>query len=99
MQPSMFNVRVPLPARGGVFLMNTFTDAQLVVSGDVAALLDRLNEVAGAARSAGGDLTGEELGLAGELAEHGFLVESREREREALDAYFRAVRDDMGMPP
>ncbi len=41
MQPSMFNLRVPLPARDEVFLMNTLTDAQLVVSPDVAALLDR----------------------------------------------------------
>ena len=42
MQPSMFNLRVPLPERGEVFLMNTLTDAQLIVSDDVAALLDRL---------------------------------------------------------
>ncbi len=41
MQPSMFNNSVPLPD-DTVFLMNTFTDAQLVVSSDVAALLDRL---------------------------------------------------------
>ena len=45
MQASMFNVRVPLEQVGGgqdVFLMNTFTDAQLVVEPEVAALLDRL---------------------------------------------------------
>ena len=41
MQSSMFNLRVPLTARDEVFLMNTLTDAQLVVSSDVAALLDR----------------------------------------------------------
>ena len=41
MQPSMFNVRVPLEDQNEVFLMNTFTDAQLIVSSDVAALLDR----------------------------------------------------------
>ena len=41
MQSSMFNLRVPLEARDDVFLMNTLTDAQLVVSSDVAALLDR----------------------------------------------------------
>ena len=37
MQSSQFNVRVPLAEVGGsdeVFLMNTFTDAQLVVSAD-----------------------------------------------------------------
>ncbi|MBA3403124.1 MAG: hypothetical protein H0U13_00355, partial [Gemmatimonadaceae bacterium] len=40
----MFNVRVPVETAGGndVFLMNTFTDAQLLVSRDVAALLDRI---------------------------------------------------------
>ena len=32
MQQSMFNLRVPLPERGEVFLMNTLTDAQLIVS-------------------------------------------------------------------
>ena len=45
MQPSMFNVSVPLDTAGRhdeVFLMNTFTDAQLIVSRDVAALLDRV---------------------------------------------------------
>jgi hypothetical protein len=39
MQASIFNVCVPLPARDEVFLMNTLTDAQFVVSSDVAALL------------------------------------------------------------
>jgi hypothetical protein len=38
MQPSIFNVSVPLPARDEVFLMNTLTDAQFVVSSDVALL-------------------------------------------------------------
>ena len=43
MQQSMFNLRVPLPERGEVFLMNTLTDAQLIVSHDMAGLLDRLS--------------------------------------------------------
>jgi len=43
MQSSMFNLRVPLTARDEVFLMNTITDAQLVVSTDVAELLDRMS--------------------------------------------------------
>ena len=42
MQPSMFNVQVPLPERNEVFLMNTFSDAQILVSSDVPALLDRM---------------------------------------------------------
>ena len=50
MQASMFNVRVPLPSRREVFLMNTFTDAQLVVSDEVAALLDSLDDEPGAER-------------------------------------------------
>ena len=44
MQQSMFNVRVPLPERGEVFLMNTLTDAQLIVAEEVAGLLDRLGD-------------------------------------------------------
>ena len=47
MQPSIFNVRVPLPARNEVFLMNTLTDAQLVVSPDVTDLLDRFATASG----------------------------------------------------
>ena len=50
MQASMFNVRVPLEQIGqgsDVFLMNTFTDAQLIVSRDVADLLDRVGEDTG----------------------------------------------------
>ena len=43
MQASMFNVRVPLDDRNDVFLMNTFTDAQLIVSRDVVELLDRVD--------------------------------------------------------
>ena len=51
MQPSMFNVRVQLEDRNEVFLMNTFTDAQLIVSRDVVGAArsrrgwgDRLDE-------------------------------------------------------
>jgi uncharacterized protein len=87
MQPSIFNVQVPLPDRGEVFLMNTFTDAQLLVSADVPALLDRV---------AGGDasFTTEERLTLRTLTENGFLVESREVEREDLRQYFRNIRED-----
>jgi uncharacterized protein len=85
MQPSIFNVRVPLEDRGEVFLMNTFTDAQLLVSEDVAALLDRAEHENG--------FNADEREALGELAEHGFLVTSREAERRALDGYFRDVRE------
>ena len=87
MQPSLFNVRVPLADRNEVFLMNTFTDAQLLVTPDVVSLLD---DVAGGRRA----LTPSERRTIDELAEHGFVVESRETERENLAAFFRSVRED-----
>ncbi|MCU1383963.1 MAG: ydeM [Acidobacteria bacterium] len=90
MQPSMFNVRVPLDARDDIFLMNTLTDAQLVVSSDVAALLDRT--AAGEfIESAASDDQREALDL---LRDNGFLVESRAADRLALDRYLAAVKGD-----
>ncbi len=90
MQASMFNVRVPIESRGEVFLMNTLTDAQLVVSSDVAALLDRFapGTTAPIAESA------DERAALDVLAEHGFLVSSRDIERRALEDYFANVRKD-----
>ena len=78
MQPSMFNVRVPIDTAGrnDVFLMNTFTDAQLLVSRDVAALLDRV------VVAAPDSLTTDEREALTTLAEHGFLVDGREAERQ-----------------
>jgi uncharacterized protein len=90
MQPSMFNVRVPLDTGAGgsdVFLMNTFTDAQLIVSRDVAALLDR----AGSATL--DTLTPEEREALSTLSEQGFLVADRESERRATEAYFHDIRE------
>jgi uncharacterized protein len=91
MQPSMFNVRVPLDSAstsGDVFLMNTFTDAQLIVSRDVAALLDRVADAGGAA----GFSRAEREALS-TLAEQGFLVRDRESERLELERFFRDVRE------
>ncbi len=85
----MFNLRVPLPAQGEVFLMNTLTDAQLVVSSDVADLLDRCPNLDGDA--AIGDDTRGALDL---LRENGFLVPSRDAERRALEKYFSSVKSD-----
>jgi len=87
MLPSMFNVRVPLDGRDDVFLMNTFTDAQLIVSRDVADVLDR---VARGERH----FTGDERGAVETLVENGFIVESREADHQALDAFFHDVRED-----
>jgi uncharacterized protein len=90
MQPSMFNLRVPLTARDEVFLMNTLTDAQLIVSSDVAALLDRC-----ATEDLVGSALNEEARSALDLlSENGFLVGSREADQRNLDRYFAAVKSD-----
>ena len=88
MQPSMFNVQVPVSARDEVFLMNTFTDAQLLVSTDVAALMARAD-----AEPSGG-WSGEEREALDTLTENGFLVPDRAHERTQLDQFFRDVRED-----
>ena len=93
MQPSIFNLRVPLPGRDDVFLMNTLTDAQLVVSSDVAALLDRVDG------DHGGFTERSQLDIEAQaafdvLAEHGFVVADHETDRRALDQYFATVRND-----
>src|SRR4026207_1106413 len=86
MQPSMFNVRVPLEDRNEVFLMNTFADAQLIVSSDVAELLDRVE------RGTTG-WTNDERDALATLAENGFIVESRDADRNNLRQYFHEVRE------
>ena len=92
MQSSVFNIRVPLDARDEVFLMNTLTDAQLVVSPDVAALLDRA-PLAGAAGLAE-ELDGEAREAIDLLRENGFLVEDYESDRRALDGFLSDVKGD-----
>jgi hypothetical protein len=88
MQPSMFNLRVPLAAGDEVFLMNTLTDAQIVVSSDVVALMDR----AGAGPI--GDASDEEREALDVLWENGFLVENRDADRRSLDQYLDDVKSD-----
>ena len=91
MQPSMFNVSVPLDAMGGqddVFLMNTFTDAQLIVSRDVAALLNRLPG------TETGALAPVERDALLTLSEHGFIVDDRDAERQHIEQWFRDVREN-----
>src|SRR4029453_16049834 len=87
MQPSMFNVRVPLDDLGEVFLMNTFTDAQLIVSSDVADLLDRVEE-----RGTNGWTSDEREALT-TLAENGFIVESRDADWNTVRQYLQSVRE------
>jgi len=89
MQASMFNVRVPLEQIGqgsDVFLMNTFTDAQVIVSRDVADLLDRVG-----ADTEG--FTDEQREALATLTEHGFVVNDREGERRKVEQYFRNIRE------
>ena len=91
MRPSQFNLRVPLAAQGDEFLMNTLTDAQLIVSSDVAALLDRAaaGTLSGAAWS-----TTEELEALDVLTDNGFLVEDHAADQRALDDYLADVKSD-----
>jgi uncharacterized protein len=87
MQPSVFNVQVPLPERNEVFLMNTFSDAQLLVSPDVAGLLDRI-------KNGQSTFEGDERETVESLVENGFLVGSRDDEQQALKKYFTDMRED-----
>ncbi len=87
MQPSIFNVQVPLPERNEVFLMNTFSDAQLLVTPDVTGLLDRIRKGENAFDT-------EERETIESLVENGFLVDSRESEQQALGEYFTNLRED-----
>jgi uncharacterized protein len=83
----MFNLQVPVANGNDVFLMNTFTDAQLLVSADVAGLLNRVSR---------GDASfnDEEREAVAALRENGFLVESRQHERGELKQYFENMRED-----
>ena len=90
MQSSMFNKQVPLAGRDDIFLMNTFTDAQLVVSRDVVNLLDRV----GTTPDLPTTLSTPERSALRELTEHGFIVKDRATEWEALDRFFHDVRED-----
>src|SRR5262245_13580871 len=92
MQQSQFNLRVALPESNEVFLMNTLTDAQLIVSSDVAGLLDRVTERPETLVSEA--LEAEEREALVALTEHGFIVESREADRLALEKFFHDVSED-----
>jgi uncharacterized protein len=75
--------------------MNTLTDAQLVVSSDVAELLDRCpdrEDLAGLDAETRGATT-DALDL---LRENGFLVPSREYDRRSLERYMHDVKNSTG---
>ena len=87
MRASRFTVSRPIAGTGETFLFNSLTDTQIVVSNDVLALMARAE--------AGIDLLDFQAREAvDQLAELGFLVESREAEDAALEAFFREVRED-----
>jgi uncharacterized protein len=88
MQSSMFNVRVPLEDRDEVFLMNTLTDAQLIVSRDVSEFLDRLGAESPAA------FTDEQREALTTLRDNGFVVDSRETDRQNVRDFFHSVREN-----
>jgi uncharacterized protein len=87
MQPSMFNVQVPLADRNEVFLMNTLSDAQLLVSPDVAGLLGRVS-------AGSSEFDDDEREALEALVENGFVVGSPDDDRASLDKYFASMRED-----
>jgi uncharacterized protein len=89
MRPSMFNVLIPLPGRDECFLMNTLTDSQLVITSDVATLLDRLGR--GTADTA---LNTQERDVFSILYDNGFIVDSRQAEQSSLDDWFLRLKAD-----
>ena len=85
----MFNVRVALPARDEVFLMNTLSDAQLLVSSDVAALLDEELD-----RNGVWIVESDKRDAIQTLLENGFIVPNRDHDRIALDRHLARVKSD-----
>jgi len=90
-QSSLFNLRVPLRDRSDVFLMNTLTDAQIIVSSDVAALLDRADRSDGVSLD---EFAGDEIDALDTLRENGFIVADRHAERRQVDDFFTTVKSD-----
>ena len=85
MASSIFNLRVSLE-NDDVFLMNTLTDAQMIVSSDAAALLDLPLDA---------PLPSKEARDAFEqLVENGFITPGRDHDREALNSYLTTLKSD-----
>ncbi|MCL4811736.1 MAG: radical SAM protein [Vicinamibacteraceae bacterium] len=89
MQRSRFTVAVPLEG-DAVFLMNTLTDAEALVSPDVVALVDRVTSGSVEADQ----LRAEERDALAALEAHGFLTPGTEADAARLEAHFAAFRDD-----
>lgn len=90
MQASVFNLRVPLESRSDVFLMNTMSDAQLIVSSDVASLLERFEQPIDADALQG--FSQEERDAIELLEEEGFIVPDRHAERASREQFFTTVK-------
>jgi len=89
----MFNLRVPLEERDEVFLMNTLTDSQLLVSSDVAALLDRCpdDDEIDALEPQKRVETRNAIEM---LRDQGFLGQGRDADRRLLDRYLSRIKSD-----
>jgi uncharacterized protein len=85
MKGSIFNLRVPLEG-DDVFLMNTLTDAQAIISSDVTALLD--------ADVDPNTLDLEARAAFDELVENGFMTPGRDHDRDAVSRYLDQVTSD-----
>jgi len=72
--------------------MNTITDAQLLVSTDVAALLDRAQRGEFDGTATAEAIREDEKGALDLLWENGFLVTDRAADRRALDAYITGYK-------
>lgn len=88
MRASRFTVATPVPGTGETFLFNSLTDSQIVVSEDVVRLIAQVDR---------GELKtpdAQTRAAIAQLADLGFLVESREAENAALEDFFRDLRED-----
>ena len=94
MQSSIFNIRVPLRESSDVFLINTLTDSQIIAPAPVVALLDSLDGEPLPRARAGRPFDAEEREALTTLGELGFVVDSRDADRRALDHFFDTVRND-----
>src|SRR6476646_6955007 len=84
MKSSIFNLRVPLG--DDTFLMNTLTDAQVILSSDATALLD-----SGVDRNT---LDEEARATFDELVENGFITPGRDHDRDELTRYLDQITSD-----
>jgi uncharacterized protein len=88
MRASRFTISTPVPGTGETFLFNSLSDTQIVVSGDVLQLIERVERGEQFQQDA---TSGAAIR---QLSELGFIVESREAEDRQLEAFFQDLRED-----